>query len=136
MALEPDVLSRESADIDHAEEIGLPRLDGDCEVLRLVEEGGLGHRLCTGRVAFRIEGREHDGHFLVIPVRDCEDDLFVILAQERRFRVVDYQWSSQPVWVLPSCVRVVPVGARLVDLQEVSWMLPISIQHRAVIILQ
>lgn len=68
VALEPDVLSREGADVDHAEEVRFPGLDGDFEVLRLVEEGRLRHRFCASRVAFVVEGREQDGHLLVVPV--------------------------------------------------------------------
>lgn len=117
MALEPDILSRERADVNQAEEIRFSRRNGDSEVLRFIKKGSLGYWLRARWVALGVEGGKHDSHLLMVPIRDREDEFFVVQVQEWRVGVVDHQRPSQPVWVLSACVGVVPVCAGLVDLE-------------------
>lgn len=58
MALEPDVLASKGSDIDHAEEVGLARLNRHGQILGLIEECVIRHWLCSSRVALADEARQ------------------------------------------------------------------------------
>lgn len=117
VALEPDVLPGKGANVDHAEEIRLSRLQRDTQVLRVVQQGRVGHRLGAGRVGLAHEAGQQAVHLVVVPVGHSHDDLLVVHVLEGRLRVVDDEGPSQAVGVLAMDVGMVPVGAGLVDLR-------------------
>ena len=118
--VEMHVRGREGGHADHAHEVRLARLEGELNVLRVVDQVGVGDRLVAGRVQRRGEvGAEHGGELLVVPVREAEDNLLVVFAGVGGVRVVDDERAAQAVGVLPAHVGVVPVGAGLVDLWRI-----------------
>lgn len=52
----------------------------------------------------------------MVPIREGEDDLRIVETLMGVFRVVDYQWPAEAIWVLPSNMGMVPISTRLVDL--------------------
>lgn len=68
VAFKPHVLTGECTDINHAEKISPARLDGDGQVLGLVEESRLGHGFCSRRVRLAHEELEEAWHLVVVPI--------------------------------------------------------------------
>lgn len=52
----------------------------------------------------------------MVPVRQGNDQLLVILAPVWVFRVCDGENLTESIWKLATCVRVVPIGPCLLDL--------------------
>jgi hypothetical protein len=52
----------------------------------------------------------------MIPVGECKNQLLVVLIGIRRFWVVNNKRTAEAVWVLPVDMGMVPVSARLVNL--------------------
>jgi len=50
-------------------------------------------------------------HEIVVPIRKCYDDFFVVEIFEWVFGVVYYQRASKTIWILASLMAVVPIGA-------------------------
>lgn len=115
MALEPDVLSGKSTNVDHTEQVCFAGLYCHSEVLGLIEQSSLWHGLCTGRVVLADEAGEQVRHLVMVPVRDGEDKLLVVLAFEWRVWVIDDEWPAQTVWVLAHHMAVIPVRAGLAN---------------------
>lgn len=58
----------------------------------------------------------------MIPIRDCEHPLLVVLALVRRVGIIDNQWSTKAIGVLRCLMGVIPVRARLVNLPESQYL--------------
>jgi hypothetical protein len=56
----------------------------------------------------------------MVPVRECKNDLIVVVTIERRIGIIDDQRATKAVWVLGSRVRVIPVSTRLINREVVS----------------
>jgi hypothetical protein len=115
--LKPEVLSSKGTHVDHAEEVRSLGLDGESEVHSLVHQSGVRDRLSTRRV--RLDHEELGDeilHLIVIPVRQCQNKLFINLLLVRKVLVVNNQRAAQTVGVLCAGVGVIPVSTRLVDL--------------------
>ena len=52
----------------------------------------------------------------MVPVRECKNDLIVVVTFERRIGIIDDQRATKAVWVLGSRVRMIPVSTRLINL--------------------
>ena len=111
MILEPDVLGSERTHVDQAEEIRLSRLNGDSHVLSVIEQCGLGYGLRAGRISDVDEFGQEIVHEIVVPIRKCYDDFFVVEIFEWVFGVVYYQRASKTIWILASLMAVVPICA-------------------------
>lgn len=118
MALEPEVLTSKGTHVDGSEQVGCFGLDGQGVVHGLVHEGVLRNGLGTGRVGLGHELGNEGLHLLVIPVREGEDELLIVVILEGELLVMDNEGSAQTVGVLSAGVRVVPVGSRLVNLWQ------------------
>jgi len=116
VAFEPHILSGKGTDVDHPHKVSLPRLEGHLQVLGVVEEGRLRHRLGTAGVLLAHEEVDQAGHLVVVPVGYADDNLLVVLVLVRVLGVVHNERTSYSIWVLALAVRVVPIRARLVDL--------------------
>ena len=117
MALEPDVLRRKGADVDEANPVSLAGLDLPLEVLRLVDQGVVRHRLGAAGVDLADEGADELGELVVIPIRHGQDHLLVELVLVRVVRVVDDERPPEAVRVLRAHVAVIPVRPGLLDLK-------------------
>jgi len=116
MILELHVLGSERTHVDQAEEIRLSRLNGDGQVLSVIEQCGLRYGLRTGRIGDVDEFGQEIVHEIVVPIRKCYDDFFVVEIFEWVFGVVNYQRASKTIWILAALMAVVPICAGLVDL--------------------
>jgi hypothetical protein len=56
----------------------------------------------------------------MVPVRECQNKLFTILILVGIFWIVDDQGSTESVWILAFIVGMIPVGARLVKLDDLT----------------
>ena len=56
----------------------------------------------------------------MVPVRESDDKLFVVLSFIRRLWILDNERTPKPIRVLSIQMRMVPVRACLVDLDQVS----------------
>lgn len=120
VAFEPDVLGSKGTHVDHAEEVRLPRLHWHLEVPRVVEESIVGDGFGATRISLVDESGQEIGHLAMVPIRDGQDKLFVVLILEGVIWVVDNDRSPEAIGVLPPNMTMIPVGARLVDLSKVS----------------
>ncbi|TKW49549.1 hypothetical protein CTA1_5576 [Colletotrichum tanaceti] len=118
VALEPDVVGGEGADVDHADEVGRAGPDVDVEVLGVVHEGRVGHGLGAGGVLDADQLLDEGPGRAVIPVGQGDDEFLVILALVGALGVVDDQGAAEALGVLAVVVGVVPVGADLVKLER------------------
>lgn len=91
VAFEPDVLGGEGRYVDDAEEVGLAGLHSKGDVLSIVDESRLWHRLGTGRICDADKAFEQAGHGIVIVVAQSHDDLLIDDIGVRRVRVIDEQ---------------------------------------------
>ena len=114
MALKPDVLTRKSTNVDDVEEIRLPWLNWDGQVLRIIEQRGLRDRLGSSGIGFVDEGRNEGLHLIMIPVRDGKNKFLIILVRE--IWVADDEGCSKTIWVLSLVVGMIPVTSGLRDL--------------------
>lgn len=120
VTFDPEVLTGKGADIGHSEEVGLARLDGNGEILRVVHQCRVRYWLGARGILEADEVVHESGKLIMIPVGDGDADLFVVLSGIRILGIVDEELSSEAIWVLCSAVRVVPICARLFNLQDVS----------------
>ncbi len=109
MTLEPKVLTRESTDVNDVEQIGLSWLDGDSEILSIVQESILWDRFCASRVGFVEELGDQSCHLLVVPIRNREDNFLVHLVLIWKVGVVDDEGAAETIWVLSFIMGVIPV---------------------------
>ena len=116
MAFEPEILCSESCHVDNAEHVSLSRLNGNAEILGIVHERSVWHRLCACGIGKAEEAREKTGHLIVVPIREREHNLFIILILVRSIWVADDQGSTKTIRILPGCVRVIPICAGLFNL--------------------
>ncbi len=56
----------------------------------------------------------------MVPVREGDDEFVVIATLIWTIRIVDNHRATEPIRVLAIVMRVIPVGARLIELVEVS----------------
>ena len=122
MALEPDVLASECAYIDDSEQIGFLGFDCSGKILAVIEKGSFGNWLCSSGIGHTYETLQENWHLLMIPIRDCENYLLVILALVRGVGVVDDQNPAKPIRILPRIMRVIPVCPGLVNLQAYKYL--------------
>ena len=94
VTFEPDVLAGKSANVDHAHKIRLARLERNLQLLRVVKQRGLRHRLCTAGVLLAHEEGYQAGHLVMVPVGDTYDDLLVELVLVGVFWVMDDEGPS------------------------------------------
>jgi hypothetical protein len=118
MTLEPNVMGCEGANVDQAHEICLAWLDIDLKVLRVVHKGRLRHGLSTRGVLDTDELLEQGLDGLMVPVRQSDDDLLIVLALVRAVGIMDNDRAAQTLGVLAVIVGVVPICSRLVKLRE------------------
>lgn len=116
MALDPEEMSCEGADVGNVDEIGLLWRDGDFEILGVVHEGGLGDRFCASGILDINELLDELLNGLVIPVGEGEDEFFVIFALIRTAGVVNDDGAPEAFRVLAVVMCVVPVCPCLLDL--------------------
>ena len=116
VVFKPKVLRCECSHVDDVEHVRLAGLDGSGEVLCIVHQCCIRYWLCASRIGKVDELRHQGWYFIMIPVGQGEDALFVILTFERGIWVVDDQWSSQSIWILRLGMRVIPVRPDLIDL--------------------
>lgn len=55
----------------------------------------------------------------MIPIRQGEDDLLIVIVFVWRIRIMDNQWAAQTIKILPADMSMVPVRSRLVDYEVV-----------------
>jgi len=116
MILEPDVLRSERTHVDQAEEIRLSWLNGDSQVLSVVEQCGLRYGLRAGRIGDVDEFVQEIVHEIVVPIGKCYDDFFVIEIFEWVFEIMHNERATKTIWILAALMAVVPICAGLVDL--------------------
>lgn len=118
MALKPEVLASKGSYVDDPEHVGLAWLNRYAKVLGVVHESRVGHRLGSSRIGNAHELLDQRRHLVVVPIRKCKYELLVILILVRVVRVMNDQWATETIGILASDMRVIPVCARLVDLQR------------------
>ena len=118
MAFYPEILTSEGAHVDDAEHVSLPRLDRSGKVLGIVEQGGFGDRLGSIGIDYADKSLQYVCKLRVIPIRDCEYNLLLVLSLVRGVWVGDDERPTEAVGVLSRLVRMVPVCAGLVDLRD------------------
>lgn len=120
MAFEPEILPGESSHVDDAEHISLTWLNLDVQILSVIHQGRLGDRLSTSWIGVAYEAGKLTRHLVVIPVRQSQNELFIILVLVWRVRILDDQCTTKAIWILARIMRMIPVGSRLVDLVALS----------------
>lgn len=53
-----------------------------------------------------------------LPTRSSQNNFLVILAVIWVIRIMNDEWTAEAIWILTTRVRMIPVSARLVDLQK------------------
>ena len=122
MALKPNVLASECAYIDDSEHVGFPWLDCSSKILAVIEKGSFGNWLCSSGIGHTYETLQENWHLLMIPIRDCENHLHVILAVVWGIGIIDDQSPAKPIRILPRIMRVIPVCPWLVNLQAYQYL--------------
>lgn len=68
MAFEPEVLTCKSAYVDDAEHVSLPRLDGRCEIVRVIHEGRFWYWLGSRWIGHTDETFHERWYLFVVPI--------------------------------------------------------------------
>lgn len=119
VVLEPEILASKGSHVNNAEQICGFRFDRDSVVHGLVHESVLGDGFGTRGVRLDHEELVDEvGHLIVVPVGEGQDQLLIDLVLIREVLVMDNQRTAQTVGVLRAGVGVIPVSARLGDLDE------------------
>lgn len=108
------------AHVDDVDEILLARRDGELHILTFIHECRIGNRFdaaCHVGVVGREVVVDQLRRFLVVEIRQRECELGVGLI--RRTGVLDDQWSSEAIDVLPPYMCVIPVSTRLEEAELV-----------------
>lgn len=100
----------------HPQHVRLARLHRNSQVLRVVDQGGIGDRLGTSWVGDINKRGEQRLHEIMVPVGEGQDNLLVVLVLVWILGIEDDEGSAQAIGILASGVRVEPVGSRLVNL--------------------
>lgn len=116
VAFNPEVLTCECTDVDYTQEVRLAGLHRELEVLGFIHERRFGDRLGTSWVRDADESFQEIGHLIVVPIRQTDDKLLIILAKIRVLRISDDESLPKAVRVLAFRVRMVPIQAGLVQL--------------------
>ena len=74
------------------------------------------YRLCAGRIGDVDEFAQEIVHEIVVPIRKCYDDFFVVEIFEWVFGIMHNQRATKTIWVLAALMAVIPICAGLVDL--------------------
>ena len=123
MSIKVDGDTWEVGHVDHVNQICLARLNLDGIILAVIDQAciwdwGLpGLDDIVGHVGSRLVVVQKCGHLFMVPVRESHCHLFVEMVGE--IGIVNDEGSPQTVWVLALSMRVVPIGARLLDLVQV-----------------
>ena len=120
VAFKPNILSGERSNVDHADEICSIGFDRNFEVLCLIHQRCVRYWLSSSGVGFAHKGLDQTRHLIMVPVRECQNKLFTILILVGIFWIVDDQGSTESVWILAFIVGMIPVGARLVKLDDLT----------------
>ena len=100
MTFEPEILADKCPHVDDTEHVCLSRLNWCGKVLGIIHEVGVRNRLSPSWISYTDKGREKGWCLIMIPIRECQYSLLVILSFVRRIRIIDDQRSAQAIGVL------------------------------------
>ena len=132
MSFNPEVLAGKGTDVGHAEEVRLARLHRHCKILGIVHESGIRDWFGTSGILVAQEVVDQPRHLVMIPIRQCDGHLFVVLSSVWALWIVNDQLPTPTIRVLAPRVRMVPIGAGLVDLSVVSYIDFRAYEERAI----
>ena len=127
MSIKVDGDTGEVSHVDHVNKVCLSWQHLDGIVLAVIDEAcdwdwGLpGLNGIVGHVGSGLVVFQKCGHLFMVPIREGHCHLFIEMIG--KLRVVNNERSPQAVWVLALSMRVVPIGACLVNLATSSVLM-------------
>lgn len=116
VTIKDPTMTGESSRADDTDQICRARLDMNRDILCRVDQSSSYWIRSTifSLTSSRLVLMDYIRHLIVIPVRERDDEFFVILIG--RVRIANDEWSPEAIRVLTHVVRVPPVSACLVGL--------------------
>ncbi|ANB12410.1 hypothetical protein AWJ20_663 [Sugiyamaella lignohabitans] len=118
VALNVKVLSNKSTNVDDSQHISGIGLNRDLGVLSIIEQKRVGNRLGSRRIIQRQETRVDALNSLMVPIRQGNKDIFIIVKGESL--IMNNKSLTVTIGILRIDVRVVPVSTVLIHSEVIS----------------
>ena len=116
VTLEPEILTSKSSDVDDAEHVSLAGLKHRGHVLSVVHQCCIRNWLSSCGVCHVDKDLHQIWHLIMIPIRESQGSLLVVLSLVWGVGVVDDKRASKSIWILSRYMGMIPVRSRLFDL--------------------